>query len=103
MHISYKYLDVGKGLLVIFEEKTPNQSKIPMTIVKLGEMHYLSLYENFLIPLTPEILDILSRTKHLHIAYSNIFDTKVQMQGTVELDDVLIGKILAYIEMGQTV
>jgi hypothetical protein len=103
LFIAYKYLNLGNGLLVVFDNKLTVSPNISMTIKKTDNNCCLVLDENYLIPLSDDIIDHLTKTKKIYIAYSDIFDNRMEPLGTIELSDISMGKLLAYIEIEQNV
>ena len=51
------------------------------------------------IHLDNETIEYLKGCNHLHIAVSDFFESRIVLQGTIEIDDVSKGKLLAYVEM----
>ena len=99
MFVAYKYLNLDNGLLVVFENRLPVCPNISISVKKMDNDCYLALDENYLIPLKNDIVEHLTKTKKIYIVYSDIFNIKMDPQGVIEINDILMGKLLAYMEM----
>jgi len=100
MNAAYKYLRLPDGILFVFEsEMFLDETDIPVDFIKQGNSNYLKINETHFVPLDKEVMEWLKETKKLYVASSEMFDPKIKMNGTIELDDISVGKILAYMEM----
>lgn len=103
MITSYKYLKFVDGVFLIFEKGMKFKGKeMPIDLVEQSGVFYLRIGETHFVFLEPDIIGHLIKTKKLYISVSNVFDTKIEMQGAIELDDISLGKLMAYMEMGTT-
>ncbi len=66
-------------------------SKHGRGFIKLGQTH--------LIPTDFGFLEWLKETKRVYLASSGHFEPEIRICGTVEFDDLIIGRILAYSEL----
>jgi hypothetical protein len=101
MFIAYKYLNLGNGLLVVFDGQFSISPDISISIKKKDDNCYLSINDDYLIPLINETIEHLTKTKKIYVAYSDIFDIRMEPLGTIELSDILMGRLFAYMEIEQ--
>lgn len=101
MHTAYKYMKMDKGLLVVFEEGISFGLVLPLDVVKVENDSYLKIGQDHYFRLDDETIDCLKDCNRLHIGVSSSFESRISIQGTVEMDDISIGKLLAYVEMAK--
>ena len=46
-----------------------------------------------------ETIECMKGWNHLYIAVSGPFESLISFHGTIEIDDISIGKLLAYVEI----
>ena len=102
MHTTYKYMKMDRGLLLVFEQRISFGSVLSLNVVKVENDPYLKIGQDHYLRLDEEAIDCLKDCHRLHIAVSSPFESRIILQGTVEIDDVSIGKLLAYVEMERT-
>ncbi len=100
MYTACKYMKVDSGLLVVFETGISPGSVLSLDIDRIENDPYLKIGREHYIRLDNAVIDCLKKCKRLHIAVSGPFESLISLQGTIEIDDVSIGKLLAYIEIG---
>lgn len=107
MLVAYKYGVLQDGLMVVFERPMPKEAfdrsadDIILEVVQGRDNVFLRFGETHAVSLEPEILDALSRTKRLVLAVSDLFERKITIEQTVEFDDVMLGRLLAYAEIAR--
>jgi hypothetical protein len=100
MITAYKYLILEDGILLVFEKELPLDDNIPIDVIKgTDNDNYLRIKGSHLAKMNTELINWLKETKRLYVASSEMFDLKIKMQGAIELDDISMGKLLAYMEM----
>lgn len=99
MLTAYKYMKTDKGLLAIFEGGIPLSPGLSLEVVRMENYPYLKIGQDHFLRLDEETIECLKNCNRLHIAVSGPFESRVSFQGTIEIDDVSIGKLLAYVEM----
>ncbi len=99
MHTAYKYMKIDKGLLLVFEERISFGSGLSLNVVKIENEPYLKVGQDHYVRLDNDTIDCLKDCNRLHMAVSGLFESRIIIQGTVEIDDISIGKLLAYVEM----
>ncbi len=99
MHTAYKYMKMDKGLLLVFEKRFSFTPGLSLNVVKIENNTYLKIGQDHYVPLDDDTIDCLKDCSRLHIAVSGPFESQINLQGTVEIDDISIGKLLAYVEM----
>ena len=108
MRVAYKYCILQNGLMVVCEDPLPKEALdrssngISIEVVQDQNDVYLCVGETHAIPLIPDILDALSRTKRLILAVSGLFERRISVSQTVEIDDVMFGRLMAYVEIART-
>ena len=99
MNTAYKYMKMDKGLLIVFEKKISFGSGLPLNVMRVENDTYLKIGQDHYFRLDDETIDCLKNSNRLHIGVSGSFESRITIQGTVEIDDISIGKLLAYVEM----
>ena len=101
MLTAYKYLKMNGGLLAVFEKGISFGQGLPLNIVMIEDDPYLKIGRDHYIRLDKETIDCLESCNRIHIAVSDLFESRIALQGTIEIDDVTKGKLLAYVEMNR--
>ena len=101
MHTAYKYMKMEKGLLIVFEKKISFGSGLSLNIVRIENAPYLKIGQDHYFRLDDETIDCLKNCNRIHVGISDSFESRITIQGTIEIDDISIGKLLAYVEMEQ--
>ena len=101
MHTAYKYMKMDKGLLMVFEKKISLGPGLPLNVVRIENDPYLKIGQDHYFRLDDETIDCLKNCNHIHVGISDSFESRITIQGTVDIDDISIGKLLAYVEMEQ--
>jgi len=99
MLTAYKYMKMNGGLLAIFEKGITFGSRLTLDVVSMENDPYLKIGRNHFLRLDDETIEHLKGCNRLHIAVSDHFESLITLQATIEIDDISIGKVLAYIEM----
>lgn len=99
MHTAYKYMKMDKGLLLVFETRLSFGSGLSLNVVKIENDLYLKIGQDHYVHLDGDTIDCLKDWNRLHVAVSGSFESRITLQGTIEIDDISIGKLLAYVEM----
>ncbi len=100
MEIAYKFLKLPNGILVVFERSFEESGeKVTVEFVTKNGKSFIKLGQNHLIPSDFGLLDWLKETRRIYIAFSGHFEPEIRICGTVEFDDLIIGRILAYSEL----
>lgn len=99
MFTAYKYMKMERGLLAIFEEGIPLSPGLSLEVVRMEKYPYLKIGRDHFLRLDEETIECLKDCSRLHIAVSGPFDSRISFQGTIEIDDISIGRLLAYVEM----
>jgi hypothetical protein len=109
MHVAYKYCNLTNGLLVLFEcpvsqdRLDANPDSINVDVVRYQNGICFLVAGTHAIPLAPEALETISKTKRIVLAHSSFFDHQITIQQIVEFDDRTIGALLAYVEFAGTI
>lgn len=98
MQTAYKYMKLEKGLMAVFEKGISRTSGVPLNIVRIENNPYLKIGQDHYLRLDDETINCIKTCNRLHIGVSGLFESKITIQGTIEIDDISIGKLLAYIE-----
>ncbi len=99
MFTAYKYMKANGGLLVIFEKGISLSPGLSLDVVRIENDPYLKIGQEHFLSLKAETIESLKATNRLHIAVSGYFESCIVLQGTIEIDDISKGKLLAYVEM----
>lgn len=100
MTIAYKFLRLPDGVLFVFEKGMVFEGEeTPITFVVKGKKNYLKILESHYIPLDEKIMGHLVETKRLYIGSSEITEPEIRIDGIIDLNDISMGKIIAYYEM----
>jgi hypothetical protein len=99
MYTAYKYMKMDRGLLAVFEKGISFGSGLPLDVVRIENDPYLKIGQDHYLHLNDETIRCLKGCNRLHIAMSGSFESLITLQGTIEIDDITIGKLLAYVEM----
>lgn len=99
MYTAYKYMKMDRGLLAIFEQGISLSSELPLDVVRIENDPYLKIGRDHFLHLDGETIECLKDCNRLNIAVSGPFESRITLQGTIDIDDVSIGKLLAYVEM----
>ena len=101
MITAYKYMNMNGGLMAVFEKGISFGSGLSLDVVRIEDDPYLKIGRNHFLHLDNETIEYLKGCNHLHIAVSDFFESRIVLQGTIEIDDVSKGKLLAYVEMNR--
>ena len=101
MVTAYKYLKMNGGLLAVFEKGISFSQGLPLNIIMIENDPYLKIGQDHYIRLDKETIECLESCNRIHIAVSDLFESRITLQGTIEIDDVAKGKLLAYVEMNR--
>lgn len=99
MLTAYKYMKMNGGLLAVFEKGISFGSRLTIDVVRIESDTYLKIGHDHFLRLDDNTIECLKGCNRLHIAVSDHFESRIFLQGTIEIDDISIGKVLAYIEM----
>jgi hypothetical protein len=99
MLTAYKYMKMHGGLLAVFEKGISLSPGLSLDVVRIENNPYLKIGREHLLRLDSETIECLKSCNRFHIAVSGPFESRITLQGTVEIDDIAIGKLLAYIEI----
>ncbi|MDX9823078.1 MAG: hypothetical protein RBT20_14185 [Syntrophales bacterium] len=99
MYTAYKYMKMDRGLLAVFEKGISLGPGLSLDIVRIEKDPYLKIGQDHYLRMNDEMMELLKGCNRLHIAVSGPFENLITLQGTIEIDDISIGKILAYVEM----
>lgn len=99
MLTAYKYMKMNGGLLAIFEKEISFSSGLSLDVVRIENDPYLKIGRIHYIRLDEETIEYLENCNRIHIAVSDLFESRITLQGTIEIDDISKGKLLAYVEM----
>jgi hypothetical protein len=99
MLTAYKFMKMNEGLLAVFEKEISFGSRLTLDVVRIESDTYLKIGRDHLLRLEDETIECLKGCNRLHIAVSDHFESRITIQGTIEIDDISIGKVLAYIDM----
>ncbi len=99
MYTAYKHLKMNGGLLAIFEKGIALSPGLPLDVVRIENDPYLRIARDHFIRLDLEMIEDLKDCNRLHIAVSSLLESRITLQGTIEIDDISKGKLLAYVEM----
>ena len=99
MFTAYKYMKMERGLLAIFEEGIPLSPGLSLEVVRMEKYPYLKIGRDHFLRLDEETIECLKDCNRIHIAVSGSFESRISFQGTIEIDDISIGRLLAYVEM----
>ena len=101
MITAYKYMKMNGGLLAVFEKSVVFGSRLTLDVVNVERNPYLKIGTDHFLRLDDKTLECLKDCNRIYIAVSDNFESRMTFQGTIEIDDISIGKILAYIEIGK--
>ena len=101
MYTTYKHMKINAGLLLVFEKEIPFGPGLSLDVVRIENDPYLRIGRDHFIRLDGETLECLKDCNRLHIAVSSLFESRMTLQGTIEIDDVSKGKLLAYVEINK--
>lgn len=106
MTIAYKYLKFSDGVIVVFSNFDKNlllkKNDVQLTYSISSENEneeYLKIANDYYIPLTKNFLDYISEYQKIYIAVSGHFSYEINVIGEITIDKILVGKLLAYLEM----
>lgn len=99
MVTAYKYMKMNGGLLAVFEKSIVFGSRLTLDVVSIEHNPYLKIGRDHFLRLDNETIECLKGCNNIYIAVSDHFESHMTFQGTVAIDDISIGKVLAYIEM----
>ncbi len=99
MYTAHKYMKMDRGLLAVFEKGISFGSGLPLDVVRIENDPHLKIGQDHYLRLDDETIECLKGCNRLHIATSGPFESQITLQGTIEIDDISIGKLLAYVEM----
>jgi hypothetical protein len=101
MLTAYKYMKMNGGLLAVFEKEISFGRGLSLDIVRIEDDPYLKIGRSHYIRLEEETLEYLKGCNRIHVAVSDFFESRIALQGTIEMDDISKGKLLAYVEMNR--
>ena len=84
---------------MIFEKGISLGPGLPLDVVRIENDPYLKIGQEHFLRLDVETIASLKSSSSLHIAVSGPFESWIALQGTIEIDDISKGKLLAYAEM----
>ena len=99
MLTAYKYLKMNGGLLAVFEKEISFGPGLSLDVVRIEDNPYLKIGRDHYIRLDEATIECFKDCNRIHIAVSDLFESRIALQGTIEIDDVSKGKLLAYVEM----
>jgi len=103
MITAYKYLKLKDGILLVFEkEMLFDGTDVVINFERIGNSNYLKIREEHFVSLNEEIFEWLKKTKKLYIAVSEVFDSKIEIQEAIVIDDISVGKLLAYMDISRS-
>lgn len=96
-----KQIVLDSGLLVIYEEDiTDELESQPIQVVVVGNACCLLLGKNHLVLPILDSFDCIAMTRRILIAFSKADDILGVMTGVYTIDDMAMGKMIAYVESG---
>lgn len=95
--LPYKQIILENGLLVIYE-KDVDYENATLQVVKIDDSCFLRVGEAHLILLSVDDFDCIEKTRKIYLAESEKTDVSGVVQGFVEIDDMSMGKLIAYLE-----
>jgi len=100
IYIAYKYMPIADGIVVVFEEPIKNFEKgVNLSIAEHNNLKYLAINESHLINISDGIVNNLERTDNIYVAHSAKNEYGITIQGAIQVDKILVGKIIAYSEI----
>ena len=102
--LPYKQIILDSGLLCLFEHapEPAAENASLFLLVRTDNAFLLKGGENHLVPLAVTTIDCLMRTRRLYFAVSEKADTYGGLVGILDIDDVAVGKLVAYLEVAAT-
>ena len=98
--LPHKQIILETGLLVIHENAVDYENA-SLHVVKIdGSCHFL-MGEAHLILLYPGVLECLEKTRRVYLAYCEKNDLAVYVQWHTDIDDMAMGKLIAYLEISE--
>ncbi|MEI7636055.1 MAG: hypothetical protein WCJ37_02030 [Syntrophus sp. (in: bacteria)] len=99
--LPYKQIILDSGLLVLFEQSpVPGAENTSLfQLVRADNAFLLKVGKNHLVPLSVNTIDCLMRTRRLYFAVSKKDDLYGGLVGILDIDDVAVGKLVAYLEV----
>ena len=99
MILPYKQVILENGLLVIYEEEVACDDA-PLQVVTIRDTCYLLVGTAHLILLSVGVFECIEMTRKIFLAKSEQSSVSVAVQGHTVIDDVAMGKLIAYLEIG---